>query len=83
VTQMPAGKRSRAGTFLFTFTDEERFCVSYTAIESLIQGPNALLSLRCLIPDQAFRGGWSLPGCRLEFLAARIVVRNKEVLNFA
>ena len=37
-----AGKRSHAGTFLFTFTDEERFCVGYTAIESLISGRKRL-----------------------------------------
>ena len=42
-----------------------------------------LLRALCPISDQSFRRGWSLAGYRLEFLAARIVVRNKEVLNFA
>ena len=41
-----------------------------------------LLPLLRLIFDQTFRHGWSLAGCWLEFLAARIVVRNKKVFNF-
>jgi hypothetical protein len=36
-----------------------------------------------LIFDQPFRHGWSFATSRFEFLAARIVVRNKEVLDFA
>jgi hypothetical protein len=53
-------------------------------IESPIsKGANVLLSLLCLIFDQPFRHSWPLAACRFEFLAARIVVRNKEVLDFA
>ena len=60
-----------------------RLCQPH-AIESLIsENANALLPLFRLISDQAFRRGGSLAGRRLEFLAARIVVRNKEVFNFA
>ena len=47
------------------------------------KGANALLWLLRLIFDQAFRHSRSLARCRLEFLAARIVIKNKEVLNFA
>jgi hypothetical protein len=85
VTQMPTGKRSRVGMFSLYFSDDEkRICAGRAAIKSLISGAQTPLpSLLCLISDQSFCGGWSLAGCRLEFLAARIVVRNKEVLNFA
>ena len=85
VTQMPAGKRSRAGMFCIYFSygrKEDLRGPSCNRIPAF-RGANALLSLLCLISDQSFRRGWSLAGCRLEFLAARIVVRNKEVLNFA
>jgi hypothetical protein len=85
LAQMPAVKRSRAGICASALTtDEPRICVGRTAIKSPIsEDANALLSLHRLIFDQAFCHGWSLAGCRLEFLAARIVVGNKEVLNFA
>ena len=48
-----------------------------------LKGRKRLLSLLRLAFDQAFRRGWSFAGRRFEFFAARIVVRNKEVFNFA
>ena len=85
LAQMPAVKRSRAGICASALTtDEPGICVGRTAIESPIsEDANALLSLLRLIFDQAFCHGWSLAGGRLEFFAARVVVRNKEVFNFA
>jgi len=84
VAQMPAGKRSRAGIFASTLTtDEKRICAGRTATNPALQRRRRLTWLLGLISDQAFRHGWSLTGCRLEFFAAHIVVRNKEVLNFA
>src|SRR5690242_8984759 len=55
--------------------DEKTLCI-------YVESGNTLSLLLCLIPDQAFRHGWSLACSRLEFLAAGIVVRNKEMLNF-
>ena len=82
---MSAGEHSRAGIFCVHFNYGSKWiCAGRTAnrIPDL-RGANALLSLLRLISDQAFRHGWSLAGCGLESLAARIVVRNKEVLDFA
>ena len=80
VTQISARERSRAALFASTSTtDEKRISAACAAIESLIS--RAKTPYFRLISDQSFRHSWSLAGCRLEFLAARIVVRNKEVLN--
>ena len=56
------------------------FCVYFNVMSD---GANGLLSFLRLISDQAFRHGWPLAACWLEFLAPRIVIKNKEVLNFA
>jgi hypothetical protein len=42
----------------------------------------ALLSLLRLTFDQALCHRWTFAARRLEFLAARIVVRNEEMFNF-
>jgi hypothetical protein len=82
---MSAGKRSRAASFLRLLQLRMKRGFGQAACNRIphFRGANALSSLLRLISNQAFRHGWSLAGCRLEFLAARIVVRNKEVLNFA
>jgi hypothetical protein len=83
VKQMPTEKRSRAGMFCIylNYGRKEDLRGPRCNRISDFRGANALLSPLCLICDQSFRHGWSFAGCRLEFLATRIVVRNKEVLN--
>ena len=84
VPLMSAGNAAVPAFFASTSTtDEKGIWAGRLQSNPYFRGANALLSLLRLISDQAFRHGWSLAGCRLEFLAARIVVRNKEVLNFA
>ena len=51
------------------------------ALPSNLCFQTTLFSLLRLIFDQALRRGWSLARSRLEFFAAGVVVRNKEVFN--